>query len=182
MIFGVIKYQPHTSLLTTSFHTTSQHTPHRLKVLSCSKNSLIYCIAGGWWPPVEKRKCLKVSDRLVLNRGEPFIFQFAMVAGKVAQGGVGAANRCQPSLPSRSSSDPSPKSPLEINKREMLNTLMTFPKGLSPKQQLPPKLLCLGRVRRGERERLVFSQLVLDRLGQPTGGRIGSLCGIYGAY
>lgn len=69
--------------------------------------------------------------------------RFAMAAAIAAHGTVGVAGLCQHSLPSTALVDASSRSPLEINKREMLYTLMTFPQWLS-KTTVPLKLLCHG--------------------------------------
>lgn len=68
---------------------------------------------------------------------------FAMAACSGTHCTVRVAGLCRHSLPSAAQVDASSRSPLEINKREMLYTLMTFPQWLS-KTTVPLKLLCPG--------------------------------------
>lgn len=76
--------------------------------------------------------------------------------------------------------DASSRSPLEINKREMLYTLMTFPQWLS-KTKAAIKLLCRGwDCPQPDRGREILSPLY-TMYQRPTGGNgaiIRSLCGM----
>jgi len=82
--------------------------------------------------------------------------RFAMAAAIGTHGTAGVAGQCQHSLPSAAFVDVSSRSPLEINKREMLCTLMTFPQWLS-KTTAPPHLKLL-RPWRGLEERVPTDQ------------------------
>lgn len=109
-----------------------------------------------------------------------------MAAAIGAHGTVGVAGLCQHSLPSTVLVDASSSSPLEINKREMLYTLMTFPQWPS-KTTAPLKLLCPGwderrvptaQQRKGNTESTVCPLLQ----GQPTGGGDNQVFMWHGAY
>lgn len=95
-------------------------------------------LAGGHWAPVKERKpilpCVtRLSGRDSVCHGSAY---------KHTQH-LGVASLCQHSLPSATEVDASSRSPLEINKREMLYTLMTFPQWLS-NTKAAIKLLCRG--------------------------------------
>lgn len=86
--------------------------------------------------------------------------QFAMAAPIGTHGPMGVTGLCQHSLPSAAEGDASSRSPLEINKRGMLYTLMTFPQWLS-KTKEAIKLLWLrlptAQQRKGNTESTVHS-------------------------
>lgn len=114
------------------------------------------------------------------SRGFKAGIQFAMAAPIGTHGTLGVAGLCQHSLPSATEVDASSRSLLEINKREMLYTLMTFPQCLS-KTKAAIKLLCRGwDCPQPNRGREILSPLY-TLYQQPTGGNgviIRSLCGM----
>lgn len=154
-----------------------------LKVLfRFGRKGLIYWCAGGHWPPVGREETLLA----VRQSGSIAEKQFAMAAAIGTHGTVGVAGLCQHSLPSTVLVDASSSSPLEINKREMLYTLMTFPQWPS-KTTAPLKLLCPGwderrvptaQQRKGNTESTVCPLLQ----GQPTGGGDNQVFMWHGAY